>query len=122
MTQQIINVTPHAIRIRVNADNKTAQPDPTDIVLQPSGTIARVSVQSVQSGDVNGLPIMSSVFGDPVDLPDPQDDTIFVGSMPLAQKAAAMGRTDVVSPNTAPKQDIRDDAGRTFAVFGFQRF
>ncbi|MBA2682435.1 MAG: hypothetical protein H0U76_29085, partial [Ktedonobacteraceae bacterium] len=66
-------------------------------------------------------------FGDIQNLPEPAPDTLYVVSMPVAQRAAQLGRADVVSPNTAPKQDIRYPeahklAGLTFAVRGFQQF
>lgn len=123
----LINLTPHALRIRVNSDNRDAIPDPSDIVLDPAPTPARVSVKTVQVGDVNGIPVVSSQYGDIVGLPDPIDGVVYVASMVVAQKAALDGRNDVVSPNTAPKQDIRypdghPQKGLTFAVFGFQRF
>lgn len=123
---KLINLTPHALRIRVNTENKTAEPDPTDIVLAPSDVAARVSVQTVQVADVDGIPVVKSLYGDIVNLPDPVDGVVYVASMLVAQKAALDGRTDVVSPNTAPKQDIRypdgPQKGLTFAVFGFQQF
>jgi hypothetical protein len=122
----LMNLTPHAIRVRVN-DNRDATPDPSDIVLEPALAPARVSVQTVQVGDVNGIPVVSSQYGDIVNLPDPVDGVVYIVSMLVAQKAALDGRSDVVSPNTAPKQDIRypdghPQKGLTFAVFGFQRF
>ncbi len=119
---KLVNVTPHPLRIRLNAANKEATPDPTDLILEPSGIMARVSVQSAVAREIDGIPVMASVFGDPVGLPEPEEGVIYVGSLPLAQRAAQLGRNDVVSPNTAPKQDIRDADGRTFAVFGFQQF
>jgi hypothetical protein len=119
---KLVNLAQHSIRIRLNTENKAPEPDATDLVLEPSGIVARASAKSVVDHIVNDIPVVKSVFGEPENLPDPQDDTVFVGSTLLAQKAALMGRTDVVSPNTAPKQDIRDENGFTFAVFGFQTF
>ena len=117
---QLINVTPHVLRIRMNSDNRVAEPDMSDIVLEPSGAIARVS-------SINAVPVVKAEFGEIFGLPDPADDIIYVASMLAAQKAALDGRTDVISPNTAPKQDIRypdghPQKGLTFAVLGFQRF
>lgn len=124
---KFINITQHPVRIRVNTENKEASPDPQDIILEPCGTVARVSVTQAVVRKVSGVPVVKTIFGDPVDLPDPQENVIYIGSTPLAQKAALVGRHDVLSPNTAPKQDIRypdghPQAGRTFAVFNFQEF
>lgn len=124
---QLINVTPHVLRIRMNSDNRVAEPDMSDIVLEPSGAIARVSSINAVVDEINGIPVVKAEFGEIFGLPDPADDIIYVASMLAAQKAALDGRTDVISPNTAPKQDIRypdghPQKGLTFAVLGFQRF
>lgn len=121
------NITPHALRLRVNTSNQAIEPDETDIVLEPSGIVARVSAVSTKVAEVNGFPVVAQVFGDMQDLPDTELDVLLIGSMPVAQKAAQMGRKDVVGPNTAPKQDLRYGKGhalegKTFAVFGFQQF
>lgn len=124
---KFVNLTQHEIRIRVNRENLNPTPDESDIILAPSGILARVSSKSVQIGELNGIPVVKSVFGDIDNLPPAEEGTIYIGSTPLAQKAALDGRSDVVSPNTAPKQDIRypdghPQAGRTFAVTSFQSF
>lgn len=119
---EFINITQHPIRIRTNAENKSAEPDAQDILLEPSGVVARVSSTQVVARQINGVAIVKTVFGEPMDLPEPQEGVIYVGSTPMAQKAALMGRHDVVSPNTAPKQDLRAADGRTYAVFSFQEF
>ncbi len=124
---QLINVTPHVLRIRVNSDNRVAEPDETDIILETSENTARVLSTSVVVDEINGIPVVKAAFGDMSGLPEPEDGVVYVASMLAAQKAALDGRTDVVSPNTAPKQDIRypdghPQKGLTFAVLGFQRF
>ena len=120
---EIINLTPHALRLRVEESN-SAEPIESDIVLQPAGPAARVDQQSVVIGEVNDLPIKRAEFAEIENLPDPEDGVVYIVSMLVAQRA---NRSDVMSPNTAPGQDIRYPAdhklkGLTFAVRGFQQF
>ena len=102
---KIINLTPHPIVITNG---------PT---LQPSGTVARVTTQQVDAGTINGIPVKTQTFGDIVDLPDPQPDTIFVVSAIVLAAAKAQGRTDVVAPDTA--NAVRNENGYIVSVPGF---
>lgn len=101
---KFVNLTPHDLTIRVNGK---------DIVIPKSGTVARVSVNQDVVGDIDGIPLVANRYGDVVELPDPQPDTVYiVSSMVLA---AVKDRSDVVAPDTGPTA-IRDDSGRIVAV------
>src|SRR5690554_5182871 len=102
---KVINLTPHAVVI-------TDGP-----IFEPSGKVARVSVQQVDDGFIDGVPVKKQTFGDIVDLPDPADDTIYIVSALVLSAAKAAGRTDCVAPNTA--QAVRNDAGHIISVPGF---
>lgn len=102
---KIINLTPHAITI---TDGTT---------FPPSGKVARVSVQQLDAGTIDGIPVKTQTFGDIVDLPDPTDDTIYIVSAIVLSAAKAAGRTDVIAPNTA--QAVRDEKGNIVSVPGF---
>lgn len=104
---RIINLTPHAINI---TDGPT---------FEPSGTVARVSVQQEDDGHINGIPVKKQVFGDIVDLPDPADDTVFIVSALVLSAAKAAGRTDCVAPDTT--NAVRNEAGHIVSVPGFVR-
>ena len=104
---KIINLTPHPIVI---TDGPT---------FPPSGKVARVSVQQVDDGDINGVPVKKQTFGDIVDLPAPAPDTVYIVSALVLSAAKAAGRTDCVAPNTA--QAVRNDAGHIVSVPGFVR-
>lgn len=104
---KIINLTPHAINI---TDGPT---------FQPSGKVARVSVQQIDDGVIGGVPVKKQTFGEIVDLPDPADDTIYIVSALVLSAAKAAGRTDCVAPDTA--NAVRDDNGRIVSVPGFVR-
>lgn len=104
---KIINLTPHDIVITNG---------PT---FQPSGTVARVSVQQVDAGTIAGIPVKTQTFGDIVDLPDPADDTIYIVSALVLSAAKTAGRADCVAPDTA--NAVRDDNGHIVSVPGFVR-
>lgn len=104
---KIINLTPHDITITNG---------PT---FPPSGTVARVSVQQVNVGDINGIPVKAQTFGDIVDLPEPQADTVFIVSAMVLNAAKEAGRNDCVAPDTS--NAVRDSEGRIISVPGFVR-
>lgn len=99
---KLINLTPHDIKF---ADGT---------VIPASGSVARVSVSQTDDGDINGIPIKKQVFGDIVGLPDSADDTVYIVSSIVLSAAKAIGRTDVVAPDTS--NAIRDDKGHIVAV------
>ena len=107
MKTKIVNLTPHDIVITNG---------PT---FSPSGKVARVSVQQVDAGDINGIPVKTQTFGDIVDLPAPSDDTIYIVSTIVLSAAKEIGRTDVVAPDTS--NAVRDNEGRIISVPGFVR-
>ena len=104
---KVINLTPHPIVITNG---------PT---FQPSGTVARVSVQQVDAGTIAGIPVKTQTFGDILGLPAPQDDTVFIVSAMVLNAAKAAGRDDVVAPDTA--NAVSNDDGHIGSVPGFVR-
>lgn len=101
----IINLTQHAINI-IQGENT--------ITINPSGTVARVSVQVIATDNPM---LYTQQYGEVQDLPDPQDNTIYiVSSLVLAR---VPHRTDVYAPLTA--QAIRNDAGQIIGVPGLVR-
>ena len=109
---KLVNLTPHAIVIRLA--------DGTDRTIPPSGQTVRCQVRTEQLEPLDGISVVRSAFGDLEGLPAPEEGTVFITSTPAAQKAAVLGRTDVVSPDTGPTA-IREN-GQVKAVRGFQRF
>ncbi|MEN0661416.1 hypothetical protein NST11_18980 [Caldifermentibacillus hisashii] len=98
---KIVNLTPHSLNILV---------DGKDIVIPPSGTVARAATVRKQIGSITidgvDIPINKTVLGDIDGLPAPADDTIYVVSMLVAQ--AVPDRDDVFIVDDA----VRDDQGR----------
>lgn len=95
----IKNLTPHPITF-VGVDGGA------DLTIAPEPTPARLSTEVVTIGDVNGIPVTETRFGDVTGLPEPQDGVVYVTSA-LVAKAAA-GRDDVFVTSDA----VRDAQGR----------
>lgn len=106
----LVNLTPHMLNI--------ACEDGEFFKLEPSGKVARVSVENkphldVLAGDVS-IPTTLPVFGEIEDLPEPQDGIIYVTSMLVAARAQ---RVDVLSPGEL----IRDEGGKPIGCRGLSR-
>jgi len=98
-----INLTPHTIVLNDGRE------------FQPSGIIARVSVQF--GPIVNDVSVQS--YGNVVDLPEPKDDTCYIVSGIVL--AACGGRVDVVAPATGHKDCVRNEKGHIVSVPCFTR-
>lgn len=94
----IINLTPHEVNF-VSADDKKILDVPA------SGMIARVCVQTSVVGTFNGIPVTQNLYGDVENLPEPQPGTIYIVSLPVAQRVPE--RDDVFLPNEL----VRDGSG-----------
>jgi hypothetical protein len=92
----IVNLTPHSLNL-VTANGVVSVP--------PSGTVARCATTSTPAGEVEGVPLVRTVYGEVAGLPDPADGTLFVVSALV--RSAVPGRNDVASPGDL----IRDGSG-----------
>ena len=106
---KIINLTPHELTF-VNDDGTVIAKIP------PSGTVARVASTSKKVGEIDGIPVFSTEFGDVVGLPDPEEGAVYITSTIVAQAAARAGRTDVYSP----AELVRDENGAVIGCKGLQ--
>ena len=94
---KIVNLTPHNVNI-INEDGSIR-------TIKASGTVARCT-QSTQVVDtIDNIPITTTNFGDVVDLPLPQADTMFIVSRLVL--TACSDRDDLLVPNDF----VRDDNG-----------
>lgn len=73
---QIRNLTPHMLNI-VSADG-------TVVNIEPSGTVPRVASFQEIVEEINGISVFHEVFGDVVDLPQPEEGVVFVVSRLVA--------------------------------------
>lgn len=67
--KKFVNLTAHPVNILLDGGDKIAFP--------ASGTIARVGMDQVKVGDIDGIPVFRTVFSKNItDLPAPADDTV----------------------------------------------
>lgn len=103
---KIINLTPHDINIITESYKPVA-------TFKSEG-IARVGTESVQTGEVNGIPVFSTEFGEVIGLPEPQERTVFIVS--LITRQACPGRKDLLIPSHL----IRDEDGKIIGCVGLE--
>lgn len=99
---KIINLTPHPINL-------------IGIGEIPSSGIARLEEKVEVVGDIDGIPIIKKQLGKIIGLPEPQPDTIFVVSLPVAQAAK---RADVL----AIGESVRDVKGNVVGAKSLATF
>jgi hypothetical protein len=112
MDQKFVNVTPHDVRVLL--------PDGSERVFPPSGIRAVVSATPTPRGEWDGIPLISTTWGQLEGLPEPAEGTLYIGSTLAAQAATREGRRDVVSPDSGPSA-VREN-GQIYAVRAFQTF
>lgn len=96
---KIINLTPHAINF-VGEDGSEL------FEIVPSGVVARVTTETVTIGNINGIPVKKTMFGEVDDLLAPMPNTVYIVSSLVAQRCK--DRDDVFIPN----ETVRDEKGR----------
>lgn len=111
----LVNKTPHTVNLVTVCGTK--------ISLEPVLPTPRVSSSSIKTAvytitDDNGVEHTitreAPVFGEVVDLPEPQEGVLYIVSMLVAARAS--NRTDLVSPG----RQIRNDAGQVIGCAGLQ--
>lgn len=106
METRIVNLTPHSI-VFIGETG--------DLVIEPSGIVARVSTETVTIGEINGIPVTETKFGQIENLPAPCEGTVFLVSSLVAQRCKE--RLDVFIPN----ESVRDESGRIIGCKSFGR-
>jgi len=107
----LINLTPHRINVFVDLD------DCGDLVLEPSGQIARVNVQNEKFMEMDGIPIMRQKVGEVIGLPEPIPGVVYIVSTIVAMAMKGKGRYDIV----APGELVRDGEGKPIGCYGLTR-
>lgn len=95
----IINCTPHAVTV-VDAEGKILR------IIESNGSPIRLASSTVPAGEFDGVPLTRTEFGEPVNLPDPQEGAVYIVSQIV--KNAIPGRSDLV----VPAEVLRDDKGQ----------
>lgn len=95
----IKNLTPHTINF--------VSPEGYPVMdIKPEGTVARVSAKTATVGEIDGIPVTKSVYGEVEGLPEPEEGTIYIVSALVAGRVPE--REDVFIPN----ESVRDEKGR----------
>lgn len=94
----MVNLTPHDVNFVDNDGNIVR-------TVKPSGVVARRSVETIVIGEIDGIQVTESVFSDIENLPEEAEDTIYIVSSLVAERAK---RPDVYIPN----ESVRDSNGR----------
>lgn len=132
--KEIINLTPHAVIIlRDDAEgtvvgftgvgSATKEGKFSHVAeYLPTGNVARASQKDEPVGELrikNGVnvPLITTVFGEPTDLPAPEEGTMYIVSIITAQAAKASGR--VTSDLLITSDPIRDAGGK---IVGTRKF
>lgn len=95
----IINCTPHPVTI-VDADGNVVR------IIESNGKPIRLAARTVPAGEFDGIPLTRTEFGEPVNLPDPEEGTLLIVSQIV--KNALPWRSDLV----VPAEVVRDDKGQ----------
>lgn len=107
----IRNLTPHCI---VMVDENGA------VVREyKSEGIARATQSNIQVGEVDGIPLMETSFGETIDLPEYQPDVYLIVSIITANAAKANGRR--VDDLLITTDTVRDETGRIVGCKAFAR-
>lgn len=104
--KNVLNYTPHEIVIMGQDGQEAAR--------FPSAGLARCQVTRVVVGDINGIELNETRFGDVEGLPEPAKDTVYIVSALVAQ-ACKGRRTDVVIPDDT----VRDEKGQVVGCRAF---
>ncbi len=107
MSMQITNMTPHQIVV-------VGQGGEVLLSIAPSGQVARVGQTREIVGEVNGLPIYRSTYGEVTGLPEAQDGVALIVSAMV--RLATPGRGDIYSPGEL----VRDAAGQPIGCRGLE--
>lgn len=105
------NFTPHEITIISESGNEI-------IERIPSIGIARATEVCTASDDINGIPTTVKRYDAIVGLPEQEEGTICIVSLPVLQ---ASDRSDLVCPDTGPDSVVRDSDGKIIGVRRLQR-
>lgn len=94
----LINKTPHSVVI-CDTEGHTLR------VIEPAGQPIRLKAETVRDGEVDGVPVSRTLFGEPVNLPEPEEGTSYIVSQLV--KNACPEREDLL----VPAEVLRDEKG-----------
>lgn len=95
---KFVNMTPHAVNFILT--------DGSERTFEPSGNLIRLSQKNEIVGEIDSLPLMKTVFGEPEGLPEFEEGVYYIVSALV--KSALPHRSDLL----VPSDPVRDDKGR----------
>jgi hypothetical protein len=104
---ELVNLTPHKLVIHTDDFSEVEE-------LEPEKVSARLTVETVKTGEMRGLSLSKTTLGEVTGLPSQEPGVIFVTS---AMVAAKVKREDVVSPG----QLLRGKDGQPFGCLGLTK-
>ena len=102
---KFINLTPHALTIEGLG------------TIEPSGTVARVTVESQPRASVDGVRVMENCYGQVIGLPYPSLGTAYIVSAMVLAACRSRAGIDVFAPDTGADA-VRNDKGHIVSVKG----
>lgn len=99
---KLINLTPHDIKIG-------------DLVLYASGEIARCNAQTIDAGEIQGIPIVENRILSVSGVPAPYNGVMFI--VPSIVRQQYPERQDLLSP----AKFIRDSVGKITGCLSLER-
>ena len=105
-----INLTPHTL----NLYDEDGIPVAT---IPPSGDVARVAVRRVANGNIDGIPVFKTTYGQVAGLPAPRPGTIYIVSGMVRAHPDVRDRADVFQPGEL----LRDTDGRPVGAIGLSQ-
>lgn len=104
----LVNLTPHEVVVYDLMGREVV------LRLLPSGSVARATEQTVQHGDVMGVPVVKTTMGDVTGVSHGHGS--FIVSALVGQKLADQIKRAVYSPDTGPESVVRDPQGKILGV------
>jgi hypothetical protein len=102
MKTHFVNLTPYPITIG-------GRPP-----IQPSGAVARLNAQTIQTAQIDGIPILETVFNGVTGVPNKKANYMFI--VPTVVRQAFPTRRDLLSPAKL----VRDKNGMVLGCLGLE--
>jgi len=105
----LINCTPHDVKIIINDQ---------ELTIKPSGILPRVQQDKVAGETLSfgglSIPTVNTKIGGIIGLPNAVENTYLIVSVFVLEEGKKAGRTDLLAPDT-----LRDSAGNIIGCKGF---
>lgn len=108
----LVNKTPHAVTFML--------PDGETMTIPPTPPATRVASTDTVVGEICGVPVVRTTYGDVVNLPEPEPGVFYIVSG-IVLAAVGDSRQDLLAPDTGPASAVRDDEDKIVGVRRLRR-